>query len=98
MRLHASLEAPKTRLKAEEGLAEWLARLIARAGTVRPARPPVDDRDDRALRVARDYLADHADRNTGLDELADATGVGKFRLIRLVRQRRCRRPRQAVSW
>jgi AraC-like DNA-binding protein len=87
VRLHVILEAPTTRLQAEEGLAEWLARLTARAGAVRPARPPVDDRDERALRVARDYLAGHADRNIGLDELAAAAGVGKFRLIRLVRQR-----------
>jgi AraC-like DNA-binding protein len=87
LRLHATLEAPTTRLQAEERLAEWLARLTARAGAVLPARPPVDDRDDRALRLARDYLADHADRNIGLDELATAAGVGEFRLIRLFRQR-----------
>jgi AraC-like DNA-binding protein len=87
LRLHATLEAPTTRLQGEVRLAEWLARLTARAGAVLPARPPVDDRDDRVLRLARDYLADHADRNIGLDELATATGVGKFRLIRLFRQR-----------
>jgi AraC-like DNA-binding protein len=37
--------------------------------------------------VACDYLADQPERNVGLDELAAAAGVGKFRLIRLFRAR-----------
>ena len=37
--------------------------------------------------MACDYLADQSERNIGLDELAAAAGIGKFRLIRLFRAR-----------
>jgi AraC-like DNA-binding protein len=37
--------------------------------------------------LACDYLADRPERNVGLDELAAAAGIGKFRLIRLFRER-----------
>lgn len=43
--------------------------------------------DSRALRLACDYLGDHPTRNVTLDELAAAAGIGKFRLIRLFRDR-----------
>ena len=41
----------------------------------------------RALRRASDYLAEQPLANIGLDELATAAGIGKFRLIRLFRHR-----------
>lgn len=41
----------------------------------------------RALRRARDYLHDQAELNISLDELASVAGIGKFRLIRLFRER-----------
>jgi transcriptional regulator GlxA family with amidase domain len=50
-------------------------------------RSPLDTRDDKALRTACDYLGDRPERNVGLDELATAAGIGKFRLIRLFRER-----------
>jgi AraC-like DNA-binding protein len=86
--LHAALDSPTTRLERDERLAVWSARLAARWSVRAPARrAPLGDRDDHALRLARDYLAEHADSNVGLDELAAAAGVGKFRLIRLFRHR-----------
>jgi len=87
LRLHAALEAPVTRLERDERLAAWLRGLIERSSAVRPPRTPLSPSDDRALRLARDYLADHLERNVGLDELAAAAGIGKFRLIRLFRLR-----------
>ena len=51
-----------------------------------PARSPLSPGDDKALRLARDYLGDQPERNVSLDELATAAGIGKFRLIRLFRQ------------
>jgi hypothetical protein len=36
-----------------------------------------------SLRLACGYVADQAERNIGLDELAGVAGIGKFRLIRL---------------
>jgi AraC-like DNA-binding protein len=85
--LHTALEAPATRLERDERLAEWLRALIGRSLAGRPRRSPLSIRDDKALRLARDYLADRPERNIGLDELATASGIGKFRLIRLFRQR-----------
>jgi hypothetical protein len=99
--MHRALGAPTTRLEHEQRLAEWLRALIESAPAVRPLRSPLNPQDDRALRWADDYLADQPERNAGLDELA-AAGIGKFRLIRLFRERtglaptRCRSPTASV--
>jgi AraC-like DNA-binding protein len=85
--LHAALETPATRLERDERLAEWLRALIERSPAARPQRSPLSPRDDKALRLAQDYLADQPERNISLDDLATAAGIGKFRLIRLIRER-----------
>ena len=85
--LHAALEAPASRLERDGRLAEWLRAVIERSAAGRPKRLPVSDRDDQALRRALDYLRDQPARNVSLDELAIAAGIGKFRLVRLFRQR-----------
>jgi AraC-like DNA-binding protein len=87
LQLHRALELPTTRLEHDQRLAEWLRALIERSSAVRPPRSPLNPHDDRALRLACDYLADRPERNVGLDELAAAAGIGKFRLIRLFRER-----------
>jgi AraC-like DNA-binding protein len=87
LRLHRALEVPATRLERDEQLAEWLAAVIDRAATGRAPRAATTPRDDRALRLASDYLGDRLAENIGLDELAAAAGVGKFRLVRLFRAR-----------
>jgi AraC-like DNA-binding protein len=87
LRLHKSLELPTTRLECDVRLSEWLHTLIGRSSAVRLQRLPRRLRDDRALRLACDYLGDRPERNVGLDELAAAAGIGKFRLIRLFRER-----------
>ena len=87
LRLHAALASPASRLEREERLSEWLHAIIARAAPGRRERTPLTGRDDRALRLACEYLADRPERNIGLDELAAVAGVGKFRLIRLFRER-----------
>ena len=85
--MHAALQMPATRLECEHRLAQWL-RLVAERHSADPSEgAPLRLRDDRALRLACDYLADHYSRNIGLDELAEVAGVGKFRLIRLFRER-----------
>lgn len=85
--LHAALESPASRLERDERLAEWLRALIERSPAGRPPRPPLSPGDDKALRLACDYLGDRPEHNISLDELAAAAGIGKFRLIRLFRQR-----------
>ena len=87
LRLHATLESPATRLEQDERLAEWLRLLIDRTSAVRSRRPAITARDEGALSLAFDYLADQPERNVSLDELATAAGIGKFRLIRLFRRR-----------
>ncbi len=90
LRLHAALDpAPQlgaTRLERDVKLAEWLHALIERAGAERTSPPKLTPRDDRALRLACDYLAGHLGQNVSLDELAAAAGTGKFRLVRLFRE------------
>jgi AraC-like DNA-binding protein len=85
-RLHAALQRPTTRLEREERLARWLAAMVDRGGSRRFRGGPAPG-DEPALRLALDYLRDHSRRNVGLDELAAAAGIGKFRLVRLVRDR-----------
>jgi len=85
--LHRALERPASRLEGDERLAEWLNAIMQRSSAIRPSRSALTPRDDRALRLACDYLGDHPARNVGLDELAAAAGIGKFRLIRLFRER-----------
>jgi AraC-like DNA-binding protein len=87
LQMHRAFEAPTTRLEQDQRLAEWLRALIERSSAVRPLRSPLSPHDDRALRLACDYLGDRPERNVGLDELAAAAGIGKFRLIRLFRER-----------
>jgi AraC-like DNA-binding protein len=86
LQLHTALETPTTRLERDERLGEWLHALIERSSAVRRQPPPRTPRDDRALRTALDYLGDRPERNVGLDELAKAACIGKFRLIRLFRE------------
>jgi len=87
VRMHRALEAPTTRLEHDQRLAEWLRALIERSSAVRPVRSSLTRHDDRALHLAYDFLGDWPERNVGLDELAAAAGIGKFRLIRLFHER-----------
>lgn len=87
LRLHIALETPGTRLERDEQLAGWLRVLIERSPAGRSHRPVLHARDDRAFRLACEYLGDQPERNIGLDELAAAANIGKFRLIRLFRER-----------
>jgi AraC-like DNA-binding protein len=86
LRLHTALETSVTRLERDERLTEWLRALVERFSTKRPSRSPLSPRDDRALRLACDYLGDRPERNVSLEELAAQAGIGKFRLIRLFRE------------
>lgn len=76
--LHLCLETAITRLERDERLTQWLQAVIARSGATGPPRRPLSHRDDRALRVALDYLGDQSERNITLDELAAAAGISPF--------------------
>ena len=86
VRLHRALDGPATRLERDVRLAEWLHRVVASSGAHQIPRPGRTPSDERALRLARDYLAGRPEHHAGLDELASAAGIGKFRLVRLFRE------------
>ena len=87
LRLPFAFERSATRLERDERLATWLNTLIGRYSIIRPRRTSRSSRDERALRSAFAYLADRPQADIGLDELAAAAGIGKFRLVRLFRER-----------
>lgn len=87
LQLHVALESASTTLERDEQLSEWLREMVDRRSADRRAASAVTPRDDRALRQALELLAEQPERNVSLDELAAAAGIGKFRLIRLFRQR-----------
>jgi len=87
VRLHTALETPCTRLEREERLTGWLHTLVGRFSTLRSPRSTPGPRGDKAFRAVCDYLRDRPERDVGLDELAAVVGIGKFRLVRLVRDR-----------
>lgn len=81
-RCHDVLAGTPSALEQETTLALWL-RLLVRRGRGRPRSPaPRPGRDRRAVRVARDVLESAPEGTVTLDELADAAGIGKFRLVR----------------
>src|SRR5262249_38022318 len=69
-RVFSAFATPSTRLERDEQLTEWLSLLTERASPKRAPRPALTPRDDRALRLACDYLGDRPMENIGLDELA----------------------------
>ncbi|MFL6119230.1 helix-turn-helix domain-containing protein [Actinophytocola sp.] len=85
VRMHELLERPDTtRLERDGALATWLHAVVDRhAGT--PTSTAAGS--DTGLRLACDYLAEHAERAISLDELAAVAGMGKFRLVKLFRDR-----------
>jgi len=87
VRMHRALDRPGSRLAHEVQVAEWLREVIARGSTVRSHGVRMSGRDERALRLACDYIGDNLAENVRLDDLAAAAGIGKFRLIRLFRER-----------
>ncbi|MFX0574458.1 helix-turn-helix domain-containing protein [Nocardia nepalensis] len=87
VRLHTALDISTTRLERDERLTVWLHTIIRRYSAAHLSPPANDIHNDRPFRLACDYLGDNPHRNVGLDELAQATGVDKFRLIRVFRER-----------
>lgn len=85
--VHAALETITTRLERDERLTGWLQAVIERFSTANRRRSWRSPRDDKAFRRACDYLAERPEQNVSLDELATEAGIGKFRLVRLFRDR-----------
>jgi AraC-like DNA-binding protein len=87
LRMHIALDTTTTRLERDERLTSWLHSVIEQFSSVRSRRTLTSPREEQAFRAACNYLAERSERNISLDELADAAGIGKFRLVRLFRDR-----------
>jgi AraC-like DNA-binding protein len=86
LELHAALTSVTATLERDARLAEWLRALAARSSAPPRAQRAVRRaRRDPALRAACELLASEPARNVTLDELAAAAGVGRYRLLRLLR-------------
>ena len=83
VKLHKTLEDPTTPLiEREEGLIHAMAHLITRhAGD--PPTPHRVGRERRAVRLAREFLEAHHDRNVSLEELSVIAGLSRFHLCRV---------------
>lgn len=86
LRFHRLSESPgSSPLQREACLAEGLTLLASRhAGSPRSPQPP--GREPRAVRLARDFLHDHAADTVSLRDLAVHTGLTPTRLYRAFRQ------------
>lgn len=84
VRLHELMSGPSTRLARDTALTEWLQAVAVRYSTARPTPTAAGEKE---FRLARDYLAEHAERAVSLDELAAVAGIGKYRLVRLFHDR-----------
>jgi AraC-like DNA-binding protein len=83
---HRLTESPgPSMLERETHLARALVLLAGRHGaTPREPRPP--GREPRAVRLCREYLAEHAAQNVTLHELARFAGLSPFHLCRVFRE------------
>lgn len=84
VRVHRLLEGATTRLERDGELTALLQAVVDRHATTRPAPTSGGDAE---FRRARDYLAENAERSVSLAELAAVAGTGKFRLVKLFRER-----------
>ena len=84
-RLHRLLEKGGNTLEAESLMLETMVLLLARHGD---DRRPLEAIGDEASPVARvcDYVRDSLDREIGLVDLAEVSGLNRYRLIRAFRK------------
>jgi AraC-like DNA-binding protein len=84
VRVHRLLETPATQLERDSALTAWLHTIVSRHSTARTTTTAAGEKE---FRLACDYLAEHAEQPISLDELAAVAGTGKFRLVKLFRDR-----------
>lgn len=79
--VHSGSESAGPLLKREETYFEFIARLFA--GHMRPASAiKLPGREERAVRLARDFLDHHLDQRVRLADVAEAAGLPPFSLFR----------------
>jgi AraC-like DNA-binding protein len=82
--MHELMERPATPLERDSELTTWLHAVVSRYATARTTPTSAGERE---FSRARDYLAEYAERAISLAELAAVAGTGKYRLIKLFRDR-----------
>jgi AraC-like DNA-binding protein len=85
MALHETLETNDDLLARDSALCTVMARLLARHGDLTLPLPTVAG-ELGAVSAAMDYMRSHLDSSLGLDEVAAAAGMDRFRLIRAFRR------------
>lgn len=84
--LHSALELPSSSLERETRLLGFLAALITRFAESRPPeRAP--GAEERAVKLARDYLAEHFADNVTLEDLARVARLSPFHFSRVFAER-----------
>jgi len=79
--VHSCSEVAGPSLKREERYCEFITRLFERYTCgASPEKPAT--REDRAIRLARDFLDHHLDQQVRLADIAEAAGLPPFRLFR----------------
>ena len=84
VRVHELTAGASTRLERDSELTTWLHTVVSRYSTARATTSAAGSKE---FRLACDYLAEYAERPVSLDELAAVAGIGKFRLVKLFRER-----------
>jgi AraC-like DNA-binding protein len=80
-RVHYCSETNGPALKREEQYFAFITRLFAlHTRAAQPPKPP--GREERAIRLARDFIDGHLDRHVRLEQIGKAAGLSPFRLIR----------------
>jgi AraC-like DNA-binding protein len=85
VRLHRAMDGPASSLERESRLSAWLQDLAAQSPPTGRVMQRRTASSDSAVGRALEYLRDNSANNVSLDQLADASGTSKFRLVRLFR-------------
>ncbi len=83
--LHETLETSADLLARDSALCTVMAKLLLRHADLTAALPAVGG-EKGAVGAAMDFMRSHLDRSLGLDEVAAAAGLDRFRLIRAFRR------------
>lgn len=83
--MHSALDQPSSSLERQSLLLEFLSELIVRFAECRPV-PRAAGSEQRAVKRACDYLAEHFAENVTLDDLASIAALSPFHFNRVFSQ------------
>jgi AraC-like DNA-binding protein len=83
LKAHRSLERGDSALESETLFLQAMQLLIAGRG---PSRVGAGVSEQRAVRIAKEYIAENVDRSVTLEEIANVCGFSRFYFIRMFRK------------